>query len=155
MKRYAIAAVLMLVFSTVSGCYDPNRQKLVGTWQVNLEMTEADLRNMSAFENPVVAAMGRTLMKAMQVAVELDLQQDGTLKTAVSMLGNTVTRTGTWRYVGSEGEAVTVSSQLEGDRKSQEWTIQFQGDDAFQTTPPIDGQLQINRLVTFRRAADK
>jgi hypothetical protein len=150
LSRWSLLMVLLTVVSA-AGCLDPTRQRLLGTWDVQLEMNAAEFSEMTAIENPWVAALGNTLMRTVQASMRLEFRADDTCTWSVSLMGNSFSRLGRWRVGQTRGDTATILTYLEGEPEPRHWEIQFLDENTFQTIPPQDAQLRISRMVTFRR----
>ena len=55
-----------------------DRQKLLGTWEVSLEMNDDEVSQMTGTENPWLAGLGRTLARTVQAEMEMEFRSDDT-----------------------------------------------------------------------------
>ena len=146
-----LLSLFALVVASTAGCSPVTRQRLVGRWQVGLEMDDVDLGEMTAGENTLLASLGQTLLRTLKIELELQFRVDNTFSMTLTVMGNSFRRDGTWRVLPSTDETTTVETRLSEEGEPKEWQIRFLSDDDFQTIPPEGARLKINHLVTFRR----
>ncbi len=145
----AVAGLVVLVLAA-SGCAHPARQRLIGTWQVTFEMTQAELDEMTPNDNPFVAALGQVLMRTLRAEMQWEFRGDGTMSATGSLLGSSFTRAGTWKFLSGTAEATTISAQFEGEAP-RELTFRFPDEDTLEAAPYVSGRWQLNRVVRFKR----
>ena len=136
---------------SLSGFYNPARKKLVGKWDVSFEMTQTDLRQMGVTNNPLVAAMGQTLVNTMQAEMQVEFREDDTASLGVTTFGFLAQDSGTWKVAGRDGDQVTVEIKFSGDEAPQQWTIRFIDDNTFQMASTKDARFPVGQMVVFRR----
>ncbi len=134
-----------------SGWFDLTRQKLIGDWQMTIEMKESDLRQMSPTENPIAATFAQVFMRTVQADVHVSLRSDSNLAMTLSFMGNSYERTGTWRVAENDGQTVKLELRFSGSDQPTIWPVKLQDLNSFQASPPIDSKWSANKMVVFRR----
>lgn len=62
-------AILFLVGGccvAMTGCSNPAKERLIGKWKADVEMTEDEMASLMPKDNPIAARLGKLLMKSMR-----------------------------------------------------------------------------------------
>lgn len=132
---------LMLLALALTGCNPA--AKLVGKWEVDMDQAKAQVDQ----SNPL-AAFAAGMMSMMKV--EMDFKADGTLTVGASVLGQSQTSTGSWKYVKTDGDAMVLSVKMEKDAQEREMRVKFKDEDHMEMAPPV-GSDQGQQALLFKR----
>lgn len=138
---------------SVSGLYNPTRNKLIGKWDVSFDLTQTDLRQMGVTNNPLLTATAQTLVKTMQAKMQVELRDDDTASLGVTTFGFTTGDSGTWKVASKDGDQITIEIKFSDDDAPKQWTVRFLDDNTFQMASPKDSRFPVGQMVVFRRAA--
>lgn len=136
-----LATVSLFIVSSVGcGGSDPSK-KVIGKWELSVEhlreaMTE-EMNKKSAGKEGAGAAFGAAMMEGMlaQMKMSFDFQPEGKVMFAVSMMGQDKSEEGTWEFVSSSGDSVTLKIGMK-DKEAEPTTITFLDDDTIEIVPP-------------------
>jgi len=134
----------------MTGCSNPARDRMIGKWEASFEMTEDDMAQMTPTDNPVVAGLGKLLMKSLRAEIEWTFAADNTATATATLLGNTITRQGTWTFLSGDETTTKLLIEFDGD-ESHEVSFSFSGPDTFEAAPMANTKYQLNRIVKFKR----
>jgi hypothetical protein len=133
-------ASLLIVSSVGCGGSDPSK-RVVGKWELSTEhlreAMNAEMKKKSAGKSEEMgAAFGAAMMEGMlaQMKMSFDFQPDGKVLFAVSMMGQDKSEEGTWEFVSSSGDSVTLKIGMK-DKKSEPATIKFIDNDTIEISP--------------------
>lgn len=120
--------------------------KLVGKWEIDADKVKADL---AANNNPMAAALGG--MMAM-VKVEPEFEADGTWTLTMGGPLGSQSRSGTWKYVKSDGEVLVLNVAMENEAE-RELRVKFIDNDHVQMEPPAGSGVPTSQgqAFSFRR----
>ncbi len=147
------AVVLFLVGGccfALTGCSNPARERIIGKWEATFEMTEEDMAEMTPTDNPIVAGIGKLLMKSMRAKMAWEFAADDTLTTSTSLLGNSDTRSGLWRFVSGDENSTTIKVEFENE-DPHELRFTFSDPNTIEAVPYSNGKWMWNRIVKFKR----
>ena len=102
-RHFVSLAILAAVL--LAGCSPAAR--LVGKWEVDAKPAAAPA------DNPLAAAMAAG-MQAM-FKVDAEFKADGTCSASGTLFGQTFSKQGKWRYEKSDGGALVLQVQMDGD----------------------------------------
>lgn len=148
------ALVLFLIGGccvAATGCSNPARQRMIGTWEADFEMSEDDLAKMTPAANPIVAGLGKLLMKSFRADMQWEFADDDTAIASATLLGNTKTWRGKWQFVSGDEKSTKLRITFENEEPF-EITLAFSDPDTFEAAPLTSGKFQINQIVKFKRA---
>lgn len=152
-----VGAIILLMLGgfgiAMSSRANPERQRMIGKWEASFEMTENDMAKMTPTDNPVVSGIGKLLMKSLRADIQWEFGADDTVNASATLLGNTVTRRGTWRFLRADEQSTTLEITFENDTPL-EVDFSFSSPDTFVSAPPASGKWQLNRVVKFKRVAE-
>ena len=132
---------LMLLALALTGCNPA--AKVIGKWEVDMDQAKAQVDQ----SNPL-AALAAGMMSMMKV--EMDFKADGGLAVNASVLGQSQSSTGTWKYVKTDGESMVLSVKMDNDPKEQELRVKFKDDDHMEMAPPVNNN-QGQQALPFKR----
>jgi hypothetical protein len=138
--------------AALTGCSNPARDRLIGKWEAGIEEGEEDVTKMTPTDNPIASRFGKVLMKSIQAEMSWEFASDNTVTATATLLGQPVTRRGTWQFVRGDEHESTITIQLE-DEESRELTFTFSDSDTVEVEPFSSESLQLTRLVKFKRVA--
>lgn len=147
------AVVLFLVGGCViamTGCSNPERERIIGKWEANIEMTEEDMAKLMPKDNPIAAGIGKLLMKSMRAEMAWEFAADDTVTATATLLGNTITRSGTWRYVSSDEDSTTIKVEFDNE-EPRELSFTFSGRNTVEAAPFSSGKWKSDRVIKYRR----
>ncbi|MDP6466719.1 MAG: hypothetical protein QF918_03220 [Pirellulaceae bacterium] len=147
------AVVLFLVggcFVALTGCSNPARERIIGNWEASFEMTEEDMEKMAPTDNPILAEFGNLLMKSMRAEMAWEFSADDTVAASATLLGNSITRTGSWRYISGDENSTTIKVEFENE-EPRELSFTFSDPNTIEATPFSSGKWKWNRIVKFKR----
>jgi len=155
--KIGISAIILLLLGgfgiAMSSRSNPARERMIGQWEASFEMTEKEMTKMTPTGNPIVSEFGRLLMKSLRADIHWNFKSDDTVHASAKLLGNTVTRQGTWRFVRADEKSTTLEVTFENDAPL-EVSFAFSGPDTFEAAPLSNGKWQWNRVVKFKRVTE-
>jgi hypothetical protein len=113
-------------------------------------MTEEDMEKMAPTDNPILAEFGNLLMKSMRAEMAWEFSADDTVAASATLLGNSVTRTGSWRYISGDENSTTIKVEFENE-EPRELSFTFSDPNTIEATPFSSGKWKWNRIVKFKR----
>ena len=125
---------------------------MLGKWEGSFEMTAEDMSKMTPTDNPVVSGLGKLLMQSLRAEIDWEFAADNTVTASATLLGNTVTRRGTWQFLGGDDKTTKLQIAFEND-EPRDVSFQFTGPDTFEAAPMATAKWQLNRVVKFKRVA--
>ena len=134
----------------LTGCSNPARDRIIGKWEANIEMTEEDMENLLPKDNPIAAGIGKLLMKSMRAEMAWEFAADDTVTASATLLGNSISRSGTWGYVSSDEQSTTVQVVLENE-EPRELSFNFSGRNTMEAAPISSGKWKWDRVINYRR----
>lgn len=141
--RLAGALVLAIAAAASVGCSPAAR--LHGKWEIDTPKLQASL---NGDKNNPLAGMASGIMSMFKVSLEF--KADGTCSAAASMLGQTKSNAGTWRFVKSDGDSIVIAAKMDDRTAEQEVRVRFIDDDHVEMAPPVSGT-EANRSLPFVR----
>ena len=106
------------------------------------------MAEMTPTDNPIVAGIGKLLMKSMRAKMAWEFAADETLTASATLLGNSVTRSGSWRYVRGDENSTTIKVEFENE-EPRELSFTFSDPNTVEAAPFSSGKW--NRIVKFKR----
>ena len=147
------AVVLFLVsgcFVAMTGCSNPARDRIIGKWEANHELTEEDKAIVVPKDNRSAAGIGKLLMKSMRAEMAWEFAADDTVTASANLLGISITRSGTWRYVSSDEKSTTIEVEFENEEPS-ELSFTFSGRNTIEAAPITSGKWKWDRVIKYKR----
>jgi hypothetical protein len=134
-RAFSTYRVILIVVAGIAlacaGCSPAAR--LHGQWQVDTNKLKSDLA--AAKDNPLAGlAAGFMAM----VEMNLEFKADGTCSGTATMLGQSKTAAGTWRYVENDGEVIVIAVKMDDQPEEREVRVKFSDDDHLEMVPPVD-----------------
>lgn len=119
--------------------------KLVGKWEIDADKFKADI---AASNNPMAAALSGMIA---MVKVEPEFKADGTWTLNMGGPLGSQSRSGTWKYVKSDGEVLVLNVAMENEAE-RELRVKFIDNDHVQMEPPAgSGVPAQGQAFSFRR----
>ena len=122
-----LLAGLVLTAALLAGCSPAG--KLVGKWEADMSQVQAQIEKSG---NPLAGALAGMLA---MMKVEAEFKADGTCTIGGSVLGQSGSNSGTWRYVKSEGSVLVLMVKGSG-AEEKELRLNFVDNDHFEMVPP-------------------
>ena len=135
-----------------TGCSNPARERIIGEWAATSEMTEEDMAKMSPTDNPIAAKIGKLLMKSKRAEMAWEFSADDTVTASATLLGNSMTRSGSWRYVSGNENSTTIRVKFENE-EPRELSFTFSDPDTVVAAPFSSGKWKWNGIIKFKRIA--
>ncbi len=108
------------------------------------------MEKMAPTDNPILAEFGNLLMKSMRAEMAWEFSADDTVAASATLLGNSVTRTGSWRYISGDENSTTIKVEFENE-EPRELSFTFSDPNTIEATPFSSGKWKWNRIVKFKR----
>ena len=146
------SCLALFVASTLIGCQNAETRKLIGEWR--LEGAEELAQLMTGGNRPagklgdLVDSAAGVVVEQLETSMEVEFASRGRLLTRASFGGSPVEKTGTWKTIKSEGDAITVWCQLT-DEEPNEIVVTVIDRDTLKMVPPNIAVL--NKPFTFKR----
>ncbi len=147
------AVVLFLVGGcsvAMTGCSNPARERIIGKWEANIEMTEEDIANRISQDSPFAARIGKLLMKSMRAEMAWEFAADDTVTASATLLGNSITRSGTWHYVSGDETSTTIKVEIENE-EPRELSFTFTRRNTMEAAPISSGKWKWDRVIEYKR----
>lgn len=125
---------------------------MIGKWEASFEMSEEDLAKMTPADNPIVSEIGKILMKSIRAEMGWEFASDNTVTASATLLGNSVIRRGSWRFLSGDETTTKITVQFENE-EPRELSFTFSDPDTLEVVPITSGKWQLTRMVKFKRVA--
>jgi len=136
----------------MTGCSNPARDRIIGKWNAEIEMTDEDRANLLPKDNPIMARIGKVLMDSMRVEMAWEFSADDTVTASATLLGKSMTRSGTWRYIRSDEKSTTIKVEFENE-EPREMIFTFSNRNTVEAAPFSLGKMKRDRIITYKRVA--
>lgn len=123
---------------------------MIGKWEASFEMSEEDMAKMTPADNPIVAGLGKLLMKSFRADMQWEFAADQSAIASATLLGNTMTRRGSWRFISGDEKSTKLQITFENEQPF-EIDLTFPDRDTFEAAPLASGKFQISQVVKFKR----
>ena len=147
------AVVLFLVGGcsvAMTGCSNPARDRMIGKWEASIEMTEEDMANLAPKDNQFATNIAKLLMESMRAEMTWEFAADDTVTASATLLGNSITRSGTWHYVSSDEKSTTIMVAIENEEPLEQ-RFTFPGRNTMEAAPILHGKWKSDRVIKYRR----
>lgn len=133
MYLFSMRIFCLLVVLACCGCGDPDRQRIVGTWEMLTADALADRMTGESPKKPALEGNGPSSMT-------LTFHRSGALTTRTRIGKIDSEKSGRWTFLGFEPPAeLTIACDMEG--LHSEHLVRWTGDDIIRLTPPnMSGQ---------------
>ncbi len=119
--RPLLALSVVLASLALVGCGESRDQSLVGSWEMQApEIDAPDMSEAGGMPEGMPGDMADMMadMMAGQMSMTLTLNEDGTFSSRASVMGQTITTSGTWTTSG--GDTITLeATEASGDAEPQ------------------------------------
>jgi hypothetical protein len=122
-----LLAGLVLTAALLTGCSPAG--KLVGKWEADMSGVQSQIEKSG---NPLAGALAGMMS---MLKVEAEFKADGTCTIGGSVLGQSGSNSGTWRYVKTDGSVLVVMVKGNG-AEEKELRLNFVDNDHFEMVPP-------------------
>jgi len=145
-SRPVLLLALVLLAASATGCSPAAR--LVGKWQLDTSTVTNELSG----GNQALAA----LMNSVQaLSMDIEFKGDGNVIVTGSVLGQSRTVNGAWRYVKSEGDSLVLMMKAQNDPAEREFRVRLIGPDRMEMVPPSWISNTTTKPMTFVRVVPK
>lgn len=134
LPRFGLLAVIALLFCV--GCGNPDRKKLVGTWQ--LKHSDEIEERIAELNDDLPASKMSLLFRA-----------NGGLATITSMGTINSEKTGSWEFLSFNEDSQTMKIKCTLNMQDTEHEIQFLSDSKIKLAPP--NMAGLNQKLEFQR----
>ena len=132
-----------------AGCGSP-ADKLVGKWEIDKsKLTESIGGEQQGGMEEAMAKFAAGMVSMMEMTFEF--RSDHTCEIRISVMGQTKTEQGTWRFVKADGDVLTVAISKQGQDNAQEGDIKFLDHDTIEMQSPESAAPGGNRRIVLRR----
>ncbi|MDX1948015.1 MAG: hypothetical protein SFU86_21630 [Pirellulaceae bacterium] len=101
---------------------------IVGKWEIDAAAPTAPT------DNPLAAAMAAGMLAMLKVDVEF--KADNTCSMTGQVLGQSLQKTGKWRYVKTDGDALVLMVHVDGDPNERELRVKVIDAEHLEMIPP-------------------
>lgn len=143
-------AVSVLAAAFVTGCNNP-ASKLIGKWEADMSAVMADVQSqVEKSGNPLAGALAGMMSV---VKIEAEFKADGTCTIGGSVLGNSNSAAGKWRYLRSEGDDLVLMIKPDQSGEEKEVRVRIIDNDRFEMM--ADGETGGIQKLPFKRVVAK
>jgi hypothetical protein len=146
-----LARILLLAALALASAGCNPAAKLIGQWEVDTTQLQAKLGETKG--NPL-GGMGASMLAMFDFSIEF--KSDGTCSAKVSILGQSNTVAGKWRFVKQDGDALVIAIKMDDKPDEREVRVRFSDNDHLEMEPPVStGPAGEGKTLTFVRVKPK
>lgn len=124
--RIPLLSILLLAAATIAGCSPA--QNLVGVWKVDTTKLQE-----AAKGNPLMAIAAGSLA---MIDSQIEFKGDGNFIASASVLGQSKTETGSWRFVKVDGDTLVLMVKGKGAPSESELRVRMVDSQHMEMVPP-------------------